>query len=157
AKRLATRLGFPESFVQTVGQLYARWDGKGVPALKGEAISPALLVAALAQDIVTFYRVGGLEAATAMARQRSGGAHSPKLVELFCQKAPSLLAGFDQEPVWESVLALEPGKQRTLSEGEFDNACEAMADFADIKSPFFLNHSRHVAEIATATAQRCGL
>src|SRR4051812_41485544 len=47
AKRLATRLGFPESFVQTVGQLYARWDGKGVPALKGDAISPALLVAAL--------------------------------------------------------------------------------------------------------------
>jgi response regulator RpfG family c-di-GMP phosphodiesterase len=157
AKRLATRLGFPDSFVQTIGQLYARWDGKGIPSLQGEAISPALLVAALSQDVVTFYRLGGLEAALTMARQRSGAAHSPKLVELFCQHAPRLLAGLDADPLWENVLALEPGERRMLSEGDFDNACEAMADFADIKSPFFLNHSRRVAEVASAAAERCGL
>src|SRR5215212_3458279 len=67
AQRLATRLNFPPTFVQTIGQLYARWDGKGVPALKGEAISPALLVTALAQDVITFYQLGGREAAIAMA------------------------------------------------------------------------------------------
>lgn len=157
AKRLATRLNFPASFVQTVGQIYARWDGKGVPTLKGEEISPALLVAALAQDIVTFYRLGGIDAATAMARERSGGAHSPKLVEIFCQKAGELLAGLDEEPLWETVLALEPGNQHPLDESAFDNACSVLADFADIKSPAFLNHSQRVATVAAAAAQRCGL
>jgi len=157
AQRLATRLGFPESFVQTVGQLYARWDGKGVPALKGEAISPAMLVVGLAQDAVTFYHLGGVEAATAMARQRRGGAHSPKLVEIFCAQATQLLAGLDAEPTWQAVLMLEPGAQRTLNETEFDNACEAIADYTDIKSPYFLNHSRHVAELAARAAEQCGL
>jgi response regulator RpfG family c-di-GMP phosphodiesterase/DNA-binding CsgD family transcriptional regulator len=150
-------LEFPESFVQTVGQLYARWDGKGIPPLKGEAISPAMLVAGLAQDAVTFYHLGGVEAATEMARQRRGGAHSPELVEIFCGRAAELLAGLDAEPTWQSVLALEPGPQRTLNEVEFDNACEAIADFTDIKSPFFLNHSRHVADLAARAAGHCGL
>jgi HD-GYP domain-containing protein (c-di-GMP phosphodiesterase class II) len=157
AQRLATRLGFPESFVQTVGQLYARWDGKGIPALKGEAISPAMRVVGLAQDAVTFYHLGGVEAATAMARQRRGGAHSPRLVEIFCEQAAELLAGLDAEPTWQAVLRLEPGAQRTLNEIEFDNACEAIADYTDIKSPYFLNHSRHVAELAARAAEQCGL
>ncbi|MCB0175411.1 MAG: LuxR family transcriptional regulator, partial [Anaerolineae bacterium] len=68
ARRLATRLNFPESFVRTVGQMYARWDGQGVPALKGDAITPATLVALLAQDAVVLYNMGGVAAATAMAR-----------------------------------------------------------------------------------------
>ena len=157
AQRLATRLGFPDSFVQTVSQIYARWDGQGIPALKGEAISPALLVVGLAQDAVTFYRLGGVEAATAMARQRRGGAHSPKLVEIFCARATQLFAGLEAEPTWPAVLALEPGPQRTLTETEFDNACEAIADYADIKSPYFLNHSRQVAELAARAAEHGSL
>ena len=157
ASRLAARLGFPESFVRTVGQLYARWDGKGIPALKGDEISPGLLVASLAQDVVTFFRLGGEAAATSMAKERSGGAHSPKLVELFCRKASQILTGLREEPIWETVLTLEPGRQRTLSNADFDNACAVMADFADIKSPFFLNHSPHVAELAGSAAKQCGL
>lgn len=157
AQRLATRLNFPESFVKTVGQVYARWDGKGIPSLKGEAISPARLVVGLAQDAVTFYYLGGVEAATAMARQRHGGAHSPRLVEIFCQRATELLAGLDAEPTWQAVLALEPGTHRTLDEAAFDSACEAIADYTDIKSPYFLNHSRRVADLAAGAAQQCGL
>ncbi len=157
AKRLATRLNFPESFVQTVGTIYVRWDGKGVPALTGEAIPSARLVAGLAQDAVVFNKMGGVAAATAMARQRSGGAHAPWLVEIFCERAATLLAGLDAEPTWQTVLALEPGPQHTLDETAFDAACEAIADFTDIKSPYFLNHSRHVAELAARTAEHCGL
>jgi len=157
AMRLATRLGFRESFVRTAGQLYARWDGKGVPALKGEQISPALLLAALAQDVVTFFRLGGETAAVAMAKDRSGGAHLPQLVEVFCRHAPQLLRGLETDPAWDQVLALEPGPRRTLDAAEFDNACAVMADFTDIKSPYFLNHSPRVAELAAAAAARCGL
>ncbi|MDX1415386.1 MAG: HD domain-containing phosphohydrolase [Candidatus Promineifilaceae bacterium] len=157
AKRLATRLNFPDSFVQTVGQIYARWDGQGVPPLKGEAISTAMLVASLAHDVVIFYNMGGVAAATAMAHERSGGAHAPRLVEIFCAKAAELLAGVDTEPTWQTVLALEPGPQLTLDEPAFDNACIAIADFTDIKSPYFLNHSRHVADLAAQAARQYGL
>jgi response regulator RpfG family c-di-GMP phosphodiesterase len=157
AKRLATRLNFPESFVRTAGQLYARWDGKGVPALKGEEISSAMLVTALAQDAVIFYRLGGIEAATAMARERRGGAHSPKLVELFCRHATQLFAGLDDDPTWDTALAYEPGAQRTLNETELENACETIADYTDIKSPYLLNHSRRVAALAARAAEQCGL
>lgn len=55
------------------------------------------------------------------------------------------------------MLALEPGPQATLTEAEFDNACEAIADYTDIKSPYFLNHSRHVADLAGQAAEQCGL
>ncbi|HRW47542.1 MAG: HD domain-containing protein [Caldilineaceae bacterium] len=157
AARLATRLGFPATFVRAAGQLYARWDGKGTPALKGEEIAPAFLVAALAQDVVIFFRIGGADAAVNMARERSGGAHAPKLVEVFCRHAPQILNGLAEEPVWATVLAMEPGQQRVLTQNEFDNACLAIADFGDIKSPYFLNHSPRVAEVASATAARCAL
>jgi HD-GYP domain-containing protein (c-di-GMP phosphodiesterase class II) len=157
ARRLAERLGFPESFVLTVGQIYVRWDGKGVPGLKGEEIAPAMLVTTLAQDAVIFYRLGDVDAAIAMARKRSGGAHSPRLVELFCSRAATLLAGLDEVPVWDTVLALEPGERKTLNEEELDTACEVIADYADIKSPWFLEHSRRVAMLASAAAAQCGL
>ncbi len=40
AQRLAQRLGFEPAVVQALGQVYARWDGRGIPAIKGEAIAP---------------------------------------------------------------------------------------------------------------------
>ena len=157
AQRLASRMGFESSFVQTVGQIYARWDGKGVPNVKGEAISPAMQVVTLAQDVVTFFRLGGVDAAMTMARERNGYAHAPKVVEAFCQHAQMVCAGLDIEPAWDAVLAMEPGPPRTLNEAEFDLACEAIADFTDIKSPFLLGHSRNVAALAFEAAQQLGL
>jgi hypothetical protein len=48
AQRLAARMNFDGAFQRTVAQIYARWDGKGVPSLKGDAIAPALLCTSLA-------------------------------------------------------------------------------------------------------------
>lgn len=158
AQRLAERLGFGEGLRHALGQLYERWDGRGAPhGLKGEAIDPAVRIVTLAQDAITFQRLGGHEAAIAMARERKGTAYDPRMVECFCQRALQLLVGLDGEPSWETVLALEPGPRRMLSDLQFDVACEAMADFADIKSPYTLGHSGGVAELAAAAARRCGL
>ncbi|MBL9210534.1 MAG: hypothetical protein JNL92_08685 [Opitutaceae bacterium] len=74
ARRLGARMGFPASFINTVGQIYARWDGHGVPSLAGDDVSPAHLCASLAHDAVTFHRLGGVTAAVTMARERSAGA-----------------------------------------------------------------------------------
>jgi len=154
AARLAQRMGFAPSFVATVGQLYARWDGKGVPALKGDAITPAMQVVSLAQDAVTFFRTGGMDAVREMLGQRRGKAHSPKLCDLLRARAAALLDGLGQAPAWEQVLALEPGPQVWLDDAQFDAACEAMADFADLKSPWHLGHSRRVAALAASAARQ---
>lgn len=157
AQRLSQRMGFPSSFVTTVGQIYARWDGKGVPSLAAEEISPAFLCASLAHDAVIIHKVGGVDAAKRMARQRSGGAHAPAMVEVFCAKADSLMRGLERPPRWLEVLGLEPGPRRTLGGAELDTALEAIADFADLKSPAFLGHSHDVATLAARAGTVFGL
>jgi HD-GYP domain-containing protein (c-di-GMP phosphodiesterase class II) len=158
AQRLAGRLGLAESLIVCLGQLYERWDGKGQPkGLKAEEVAPAVLLVTLAQDAVIWTRIGGPDAAVATVRQRSGGAYHPWMSERFCEEAPTILAGLDEEPTWESVLALEPGERDCLTDEEFDRACEALADFADIKSPYTLGHSPGVAALAAGAGRRCGL
>lgn len=158
AQRLAERLGFDSNVIYALGQLYERWDGKGLPnGLKGEAIAPAVLVVSFAQDLVLFQRLGGMDAALNVARERKGAAYAPHLVEVFCAHATTLCAGLEQEPSWEAVLALEPGTHETLTVEQFDQACRAFADFVDIKSTYTLTHSSRVAELAAESTRRAGL
>jgi HD-GYP domain-containing protein (c-di-GMP phosphodiesterase class II)/DNA-binding CsgD family transcriptional regulator len=157
-QRLASRFGFDESMQQALGQAYERWDGQGVPGgMKGEAIPVSVRIVSLAHDAMLFHRTGGLEMAVAVVKERAGRAHDPKMVERFCQVAPHLLEGLEGGSSWESVLALEPGEQTVLSDEQFDNACRAIADFTDVKSPYLLGHSSGVAELAAEAARRCGL
>jgi HD-GYP domain-containing protein (c-di-GMP phosphodiesterase class II) len=79
------------------------------------------------------------------------------MADRFWAQAATLLPLFAAEPTWDDVLALEPGPRAVLSDAEFHRACVAMADFADLKSPFSLGHSRSVAELAARAAERCGL
>lgn len=158
AQRLAERFGFDKNVIYGLGQLYERWDGKGSPrGMKGEAIAPAVLVVTLAQDIVIFQRLGGVDAALNMARERKGGAYAPQLVEVFCVYAQELCKGLDQEPSWNKVLELEPGAKEALTEEGFDNACRAFGDFVDIKSTYTLTHSSGVADLAAAATRLSGL
>jgi HD-GYP domain-containing protein (c-di-GMP phosphodiesterase class II) len=158
AQRLAGRLGFDEGIIHALGQVFERWDGRGTPAgLKGEQIATSMRLVSLAQDAITFHRLDGSDVAVAMVRERKGTMYDPAMVELFCQQASKLLAGLDEEPSWGSVLALEPGVRACLSDEQFDTACHAMADFADIKSPYTLGHSNGVASLASEAARRCGL
>lgn len=158
AQRLAERFGFDQNVIYGLGQLYERWDGKGSPkGLKGEAIAPAVLVVTLAQDMVVFQRLGGVDAAFNVARERKGGAYAPSLVDVFCAHAEVLCRGLDQEPSWKEVMELEPGEKETLTEEGFDNACRAFADFVDIKLTHTLTHSNGVAGLAAEAARKSGL
>jgi HD-GYP domain-containing protein (c-di-GMP phosphodiesterase class II) len=158
AQRLAERLGFGAGLIHALGQVYERWDGKGLPqGLRGEAVSPAVLIVTLAQDVVTYERLGGLDAAVQMVRGRSGGAYDPRHAEYFCTHTAALMHGLDGEPSWDLVLGCEPGQRLVLTEAQFDTACQALADFADIKSPYTLGHSLGVAELASAAARAAGL
>ncbi|MFN8418041.1 MAG: HD domain-containing phosphohydrolase [Anaerolineae bacterium] len=96
-------------------------------------------------------------AAVKIARERNGGAYAPFIVERFCQYADQLFAGIDDEPSWETVMALESSRGDWLTDEQFDTACKAMADFVDIKSTSTLNHSHEVARTAAAAASHAGL
>ena len=142
----------------TLGQVFERWDGKGIPGkVKGEHIATSMRIVTLAQDAITFHRLEGAEAAVKMAQERKGTLYDPHMVECFCRQTSQLLGGLEEEPTWEVVLSLEPGVRARLSAEQFDNACRAIADFADIKSPYTLGHSVGVAELAAKAAHHCGL
>jgi HD-GYP domain-containing protein (c-di-GMP phosphodiesterase class II) len=154
AERLATRLGFEASIVGALGQLYERWDGKGLPkGLKGEEIAPSVRIVTLAQDAVIHHRLGGVAAAVEVAKERRGTAYDPEMVDRFCERAANLWAGLDENPSWDTVLDLEPGPRTVLDEDTLDEACRAIADFADLKSPYTLAHSHGVADLAAGASR----
>ncbi len=157
AHRLATRLGLAPPIAEALRQVYARWDGRGIPALKGEAVAPSMLVVSLAQDALYSYQLGGLAAATDLVRRRSGTLYAPEHCEVFAAHAHSLLPELEADFSWDTLVAVEPGRPLFLHEDALVTACEAIADFADIKSPYTLGHSTGVARIATRAAQLAGM
>jgi hypothetical protein len=158
AQQLAGRLGL-RSHVQTaLGQVFERWDGKGMPsALKGDQIALSVRIGQIAQQAALFHQIGGPESAIVMARQCAGGAFDPALVERFCQVAPQICASLDVESLWDAVLDAEPGARPGLSPEQLEDGTRALADFVDLKSPYLVGHSSGVAALAAAATQRCGL
>jgi HD-GYP domain-containing protein (c-di-GMP phosphodiesterase class II) len=155
---LARRLGLGEPVCDALLEVFERWDGKGDPGvLSGQAISRPVRVVQVADVVEVFHRDGGIDAAVALARQRSGTQFDPAIVECFCDAADDLLAPLAEATSWDAVIDAQPGLGRTLSDRELDDALEAIADFADLKSPYTLGHSRGVADLAAEAGRRCGL
>jgi HD-GYP domain-containing protein (c-di-GMP phosphodiesterase class II) len=92
-----------------------------------------------------------------VARQRSGTQFDPEVVECFCDGANELLAPVAEATSWDAVIGAQPGLQRSLSDAELDETLEAIADFADMKSPYTMGHSRAVADLAAEAGRRCEL
>jgi HD-GYP domain-containing protein (c-di-GMP phosphodiesterase class II)/DNA-binding CsgD family transcriptional regulator len=156
--QLAAALGLGEEVREGLYQTFERWDGKGVPAeAKGEELLiPARLVT-LADVVEIYHRTGGVEAAVAVARERSGSQFDPGLVDVFCAEAPVLFEDIDAATTWHAVIEAEPALEIVLSDAELESALEAIADFTDLKSPWTIGHSRGVADLAFAAATPYGL
>jgi HD-GYP domain-containing protein (c-di-GMP phosphodiesterase class II)/DNA-binding CsgD family transcriptional regulator len=151
---LAARLGLGEKVRESLYQTFERWDGKGVPAeAKGdEILMPARLVN-LADVVEVYHRNGGVEAAIAVARERSGSQFDPALVDVFCADASLLFSDIDSLTTWPAVIDAEPALEIVLSDDELESALEAIADFTDLKSPWTIGHSRGVADLACAATR----
>jgi HD-GYP domain-containing protein (c-di-GMP phosphodiesterase class II) len=157
AADLAGRLGLGESVREALLQVFERWDGKGDPGLlAAQQISRPVRLVQLADVAEVFHRRGGVAAARAVARARSGTQFDPAIVECFCDAAPELLAPLSDTTSWDAVIDAQPGLRQTLSDAELDTALEAIADFADLKSPYTMGHSRAVADLAAEAGRRCG-
>ena len=71
---------------------------------------------ALADVVVVFHRADGVDAAVAVARERSGTQFDPALVDAFCAGAPLLLAGLDSLAGWPAVIDAQPTLEVVLSD-----------------------------------------
>lgn len=145
---------------EALGQCHEQWDGRfpgGPRHLKGEEISLAARLFLLAHDAEIFNRVGGVDAAVAVARQRAGRVYDPRIAERFCMTAESYLRRLHSEPIWEAVLAAEPEPVRLLSPQALNGMTETIANFVDMRSQYTLRHSPRVASLAETTARKLGL
>jgi HD-GYP domain-containing protein (c-di-GMP phosphodiesterase class II) len=138
--------------------VFSRWDGKGIPkGTQGEDVPLATRLVDLASIVEVYHRSDGVDAAIAIARDRAGAQFDPRLVEAFADCAHELLDELADESSWDAVIAAEPGLAKPLAGDELDTALEAVADFSDLKSPWFTGHSRGVARLAAGAAEAAGL
>lgn len=158
AAAIASRLGLGLEVQQPLLHVFSRWDGKGLPRGTGAGELPlAIRLVHIAAIAEVHHRTAGVEGAIAVSRERSGGQFDPRLVEAFADCARELLDGLEEESSWDAVIAAEPALDTPLAEDQIDAALEAIADFSDLKSPWFSGHSRGVARLAAEAAQRAGL
>jgi len=154
---LAAALGLGEDVRVGLSQTYERWDGKGALGLRGEESVISARLINLTDVVEVFRRTGGADAAIAVARERSGAQFDPGLVDLFCRRAPDLFRELDAAPGWQTVMELEPSLGEAVAEVDLDRYLSAIGDFAELKSPWLLGHSRGVAELAADAAAGEGL
>ncbi len=155
---LSLRLGLGPEVRDPLQQAFERWDGKGSPGkVAGADISRIMRIVHVANAVEALHRIGGIDAAVEMLRSRRGTEFDPELVDRFCAHAGELLAGIDEVDGWDALIGGRDELGRTLSGEDLDGALEAFADYADVKSPFMLGHSRGVAQLAAAAAATVGL
>lgn len=155
---LSLRLGLGPEVRDPLQHAFERWDGKGSPAgLAGPEIARIMRIIHVANDVEAFHRIGGVDAAVQMVRSRRGTEFDPELVDHFCAHTDELFASIDELDGWDTLIGTDGALGRELTDDELDHALEAFADYADVKSPYTLGHSRGVARLAEAAAATVGL
>ena len=155
AQMLAARLDLGESVVHGLAFVFEPWDGSGAPkGVPGVEQPLGVRLMTLCNELEVHHRLGGRDAAVAMAQKRSGGAFDPALVSAFCSDPDAVLGLAGRPSSWDDLLAAEPEPQRTTNEEGAIEAARAMGDFADLKSSFLAGHSTRVAELAVRAAER---
>ncbi|HEV7148961.1 MAG TPA: HD domain-containing phosphohydrolase [Pedococcus sp.] len=153
---MAERIGLDRAVGEAVESAFERWDGSGLPAgRRGDEIPLATRVVQLAETCEVHQRTHGTSGALAMATERSGTQFDPSLVQALVRCRDQLNALPDQD-VWARALELAPDHDVVLRAGDLDALLGAIGDFADLKCPFTVGHSRAVAELAAAAATRMG-
>ena len=152
ARTLGEHLGLPAMVLDALGSAYELWNGRGWPGKRSGANIPIVSrIVMLAEFVEVAHRMGGEAAALTLVRRESGKQFDPALAQFLCSRAAEIFADLDTAKTWEAVIASEPALAVVLDEDQFDAALLAIANFVDLKSPYFLGHAAGVSELA-ATA-----
>jgi response regulator RpfG family c-di-GMP phosphodiesterase/DNA-binding CsgD family transcriptional regulator len=158
AQLLSRRLGVGQVVTDTLGVAFERWDGKGIPGDAGEEDVPAAVrVVVVARDADMWARLGGAATAADVVRRRSGHAYDPSVAAAFADDPDGALAAVRSTDAWQAVLDAEPAPRVRIHEDRLPDVLAAVADFADLKSPWLRGHSRGVAALAATAAGAAGL
>lgn len=154
---LAERLGLDAEVRAGIEQAYARWDGKGVPAdLAGDGLALSARISHVAEACEVFHRTAGADAVVEMVGARRGTHFDPSVADAVVADVDALFDRIDEHTL-DEVLAAEPIERGPLSEDELDAVLEAVADFCDLRCPYFAGHGRGTAELATQAAELMAL
>jgi len=155
---VARRLGLAPDVSAALQHTFARWDGRGVPhGVAGSAIAKPAQLLQLADGVEVHHRIRGVSGALQVVQRNAGRQFDPGLVVAFSRSGAEILDSVGGETTWDDLIAAEPQSRGVLTDAEFDDALEVLADISDLKSPWFGGHSRGVAALATAAAAASGL
>jgi HD-GYP domain-containing protein (c-di-GMP phosphodiesterase class II) len=157
AQRFAGWLDLGSGIQAALEYVFARWDGRGFPDARGDAIPLPMRLLHVARDISLFLSASGADEARAVVERRTGAAYEPRLAGLAVQNFADLLADLDETRMWEQALGTEPFPQVRIAGERVDAAFTAIAALTGLKSPWLREHSTGVAELAEAAAWRMGL
>ncbi|TMB80548.1 MAG: HD domain-containing protein [Chloroflexi bacterium] len=158
ARMFATQLGLGAALVRALGYQFEYWNGKGLPdGVSGEQIPIAARIVMVARDLDVVTRVGGRQLGEAMLRRRRGRAYDPAVADAFHRHAWSILAGIEEESLWDQVIEADPMPSDPLDADGLNVALECCAQFADIKCWFTRDHSPAVSNLARRAAANLGL
>jgi len=158
AQMLTEQLGLPGSVRDLFAHLTERWDGKGEPGrLKGEEIPFSLRIAHVARDAAFQRVIGGDDYAAKVVLDRAGHAFDPAVAKTLASEARQIMALDPDASAWDETLATEPRPGLRLEGEQIERALAAIGEFADLLSPYFVGHSRGVADLAEVAARRCRL
>src|SRR3990172_3191831 len=162
AARIAHRLGMPDAVQNALMNVFEEWDGRGMPqGRRGGSIPIISRIVLVTSYLDIFHRIGGREAAQRLARERRGKAFDPSVVDAFLSvgQEEGFWEGLEHERVWDTVLSMEPEESphRYIGEEKLTDVALALADYADMKSPYMAGGLRRVAEIAQRVARRMSL
>ena len=157
AQRFAGWLDLGSSIQAALEYVFARWDGRGFPDARGDAIPLPMRLLHVARDVSLFLSAAGPDEARAVVERRTGAAYEPRLAGLAVRNFTELLAELDEARMWEQALESEPFPQVRIAGERVDAAFMAIAALTGLKSPWLREHSTGVAELAEAAAWRMGL
>jgi HD-GYP domain-containing protein (c-di-GMP phosphodiesterase class II) len=147
-----------EDVQQALLSVFEQWDGGGFPrGLQRQDIPMPCRVVYLAAFFEVFHASGGRDHALQLTLRGRGRSFDPEAVDALLTMA-SEEAFWDAieggSSLWPLVMSLEPeNRMQWISDEQLNKAVVALADFADMKSPYSLGHSRRVATTAGALAR----
>ncbi|TDE09271.1 HD domain-containing phosphohydrolase [Jiangella asiatica] len=157
ARDASRQLGLPASVQDGLFHALAMWNGKGMPAVAGQAIPLCARVMQVASVAVMFALHAGDDVAVAQVRRRAGTYVDPELAEAFLSQSREFLGGLEDIDAYQCVLDAEPDPVRLVDDVELEAVARTFGNLVDLKSPWLHGHSTGVADLAAAAALGMGL
>jgi HD-GYP domain-containing protein (c-di-GMP phosphodiesterase class II)/DNA-binding CsgD family transcriptional regulator len=157
ARGASQALGLPEPVQMGLANMFAMWNGKGIPKTAGEAIPLAARIMQVALTAVMFASHANTEVAIAEVRRRAGTQLDPNLADVLVAHADELLGDHDEIDAYQAVLDAEPEPARRVEKSELADVARTFGNLVDLKSPWLQGHSAGVGDLGAGAAGVLGL